>query len=36
VGACGLAPVVLVGDKTYGRVAPEMVKDILAEYDESQ
>jgi NADP-reducing hydrogenase subunit HndA len=33
VGACGLAPVVMVGDKTYGRVAPEMVKDILKEYD---
>lgn len=32
VGACGLAPVVMVGDKTYGRVAPEMVKDILANY----
>jgi len=32
VGACGLAPVVLVGEKTYGRVAPEMVKEILAEY----
>lgn len=24
VGACGLAPVVLVGEKTYGRVAPMM------------
>jgi NADH-quinone oxidoreductase subunit E/NADP-reducing hydrogenase subunit HndA len=34
VGACGLAPVVMVGEKTYGRVAPEMVKDILAEYNE--
>lgn len=34
VGACGLAPVVMVGDKTYGRVAPEMVKDIIKEYDE--
>lgn len=32
VGACGLAPVVMVGEKTYGRVAPEMVKDIIAEY----
>jgi NADP-reducing hydrogenase subunit HndA len=32
VGACGLAPVVLVGEKTYGRVAPEMVADILKEY----
>lgn len=34
VGACGLAPVVMVGEKTYGRVAPEMVKDILAGYKE--
>lgn len=33
VGACGLAPVVLVGEKTYGRVAPDGVKEILAEYD---
>ncbi|MDY6801551.1 MAG: NADH-quinone oxidoreductase subunit NuoE [Bacteroidota bacterium] len=32
VGACGLAPVVLVGDKTYGRVAPDGVKAILDEY----
>jgi len=32
VGACGLAPVVMVGDKTYGRVSPEMIKEIIAEY----
>ncbi len=32
VGACGLAPVVLIGDKVYGRVSPEGVKDIVAEY----
>jgi len=32
VGACGLAPVVLVGDKVYGRVAPDGVKTILAEF----
>jgi NADP-reducing hydrogenase subunit HndA len=32
VGACGLAPVVLVGEKTYGRVAPDDVKEILKEY----
>ncbi|MEA1876834.1 MAG: NADH-quinone oxidoreductase subunit NuoE [Bacteroidota bacterium] len=32
VGACGLAPVVLVGDKTFGRVSPEGVKEILEEY----
>lgn len=32
VGACGLAPVVMIGDKTYGRVAPDQVKEILEEY----
>ncbi len=36
VGACGLAPVVMIGDRTYGRVAPEKVREILEEYiDES-
>jgi NADP-reducing hydrogenase subunit HndA len=34
VGACGLAPVVMVGDKTYGRVTTDGVKDILKEYSE--
>ena len=33
VGACGLAPVVLVGDKTYGRVAPDEVRNIIKEYE---
>jgi len=32
VGACGLAPVVMVGGKTYGRVSPDGVQEILAEY----
>ena len=32
VGACGLAPVVTVGEKVYGRVSPDGVKDIVAEY----
>lgn len=32
VGACGLAPVVMIGDKTYGRVAPDDVKGIIQEY----
>ncbi len=36
VGACGLAPVVMVGEKTFGRVAPEMVKDIIAQYAEEE
>ena len=31
VGACGLAPVMMVGDKVYGRVTPDMVDAILAE-----
>ena len=26
-------PVVLIGDKTYGRVAPDDVKKILKEYE---
>lgn len=33
VGACGLAPVALIGDKTYGRLAPDDVKKILKEYE---
>jgi NADP-reducing hydrogenase subunit HndA len=32
VGACGLAPVVMVGDKTFGRVSPDGVQEILSEY----
>lgn len=31
VGACGLAPVVLIGDKVYGRVKIEDIPGILAE-----
>ncbi|MDI3526440.1 MAG: NADP-reducing hydrogenase subunit HndA [Tenuifilum sp.] len=34
VGACGLAPVVLIGEKVYGRVSPDGVKDIIKEYEE--
>ncbi|MBN2482296.1 MAG: NADH-quinone oxidoreductase subunit NuoE [Bacteroidales bacterium] len=34
IGACGLAPVVMVGEKTYGRVSPEMVRDIIREYED--
>lgn len=34
VGACGLAPVVLIGEKTYGRVSPDGVEDILNEYQD--
>ncbi len=34
VGACGLAPVVMVGEKVYGRVSPQQVHKIIAEYKE--
>jgi NADP-reducing hydrogenase subunit HndA len=33
IGACGLAPVALVGDKVYGRITLDGVKDILDEYE---
>lgn len=32
VGACGLAPVVMVGEKVYGRVTPDMIKEIIDAY----
>lgn len=32
VGACGLAPVMMVNDEVYGRLKPEDVDDILAKY----
>lgn len=32
VGACGLAPVAMVGDRVYGRLTPADVKTIVAEY----
>ena len=34
VGACGLAPVMTINGKTYGRLVPEEIKKILAEYAE--
>lgn len=33
VGACGLAPVMLVNDDVYGRVKPEEIAGILAKYN---
>ena len=32
VGACGLAPVMLIGDKVYGRIDPKEIKSILDSY----
>ena len=33
LGACGLAPVVVVDNDTHGSVTPESVLDILTQYD---
>jgi len=33
IGACGLAPVLMVGEKVHGRVEPGQVKGILELYD---
>ncbi len=32
IGACGLAPVITIGDQVYGRLAPDDVKGILEQY----
>ena len=34
VGACGLAPVMLIGDKVFGHVEPKEIKGILERYKE--
>lgn len=33
VGACGLAPVMMVNDDVYGRMTPDLVDDVLAKYN---
>jgi NADH:ubiquinone oxidoreductase subunit E len=33
IGACGLAPVMTVGEDVYGRLEPNMLKGILAKYN---
>jgi NADH:ubiquinone oxidoreductase subunit E len=32
VGACGLAPVLTIGEDVYGRLTPEMIPNILERY----
>ena len=36
VGACGLAPVMMIGEEVYGKLTPDMVKGILDSYKEAQ
>ncbi len=33
IGACGLAPVMMINDDVYGRLDPDDVADILAKYE---
>lgn len=32
VGACGLAPVMMINDEVYGKLTKDQIKDILAKY----
>ena len=36
VGACGLAPVMMIGDEVYGKLTPDKVKGILDSYKEAE
>ena len=33
LGACGLAPVMMVNDDTHGRLTPDMIPGILDKYE---
>ena len=32
LGCCGLAPVMTINEDVYGKLTPDMIKDILAKY----
>lgn len=34
IGACGLAPVMMINDDVYGRLTPEQIEDIIDKYKE--
>ncbi len=36
VGACGLAPVMMINDDVYGKLKPDMIKGILDKYREEK
>ena len=35
VGACGLAPVIMIGDEVYGKLTADSVKEVLKGYKEA-
>lgn len=32
IGACGLAPVIMINDDTHGRLTPESIPEIISKY----
>jgi len=34
IGACGLAPVMMINENTFGRLTPQAIAEILAQYTE--
>jgi len=34
IGACGLAPVMMINDRTYGKLTPDKIKEIIDSYYE--
>lgn len=36
IGACGLAPVMMINDDVYGRLTPDMIPEVLLKYKKDQ
>lgn len=36
IGACGLAPVVTINEKVYGKLTPEKIREVIEEYKGSE
>jgi NADH-quinone oxidoreductase subunit E len=36
LGACGLAPTIMINEKTYGKMTPEKVNEVLQKYNEME
>ncbi len=36
IGACGLAPVMMIGDETFGKLTPKKISQIIDEYRNKQ
>lgn len=36
IGACGLAPVIMINDEVYGRLTPDLIEEILEKYKDHE